>query len=377
MNITLQGRIDSSNAQAIEAQLSSVPAGAIIIDAEKLEYISSAGLRVLMKLRKSHPEGVTVLNVSPEVYDILDMTGFTELLEVHKALRQLSVEGLPVIGAGATAKVYRIDRETVVKVFNPNTSVEIIRQENERGRNAFLNGIPTAIAYDMVKVGDCYGSVYELLDAQDFLTILENDKAHLVEHIAHFAHAIKAMHRVEVDPVKFPPTKQGSLAALPMLGGICTQEEIDKLKRLYETIPDRNTFLHADCHPGNVMVQNGEFVFVDLMTCGSGHPVFDLGSMCTVYHMPPKFGSREASPLTRNFTEQESAQIWDTYLRSYLETDDAALLAKAERQITAISAARTLFAAVFIPGLLPPDRIEYMKRVALDYVDSGIEPLCF
>ena len=377
MNITLQGRIDSSNAQAIEAQLSSVPAGAIIIDAEKLEYISSAGLRVLMKLRKSHPEGVTVLNVSPEVYDILDMTGFTELLEVHKALRQLSVEGLPVIGAGATAKVYRIDRETVVKVFNPNTSVEIIRQENERGRNAFLNGIPTAIAYDMVKVGDCYGSVYELLDAQDFLTILENDKAHLVEHIAHFAHAIKAMHRVEVDPVKFPPTKQGSLAALPMLGGICTQEEIDKLKRLYETIPDRNTFLHADCHPGNVMVQNGEFVFVDLMTCGSGHPVFDLGSMCTVYHMPPKFGSREASPLTRNFTEEESAQIWDTYLRSYLETDDAALLAKAERQITAISAARTLFAAVFIPGLLPPDRIEYMKRVALDYVDSGIEPLCF
>ena len=377
MNITLQGRIDSSNAQAIEAQLSSVPAGAIIIDAEKLEYISSAGLRVLMKLRKSHPEGVTVLNVSPEVYDILDMTGFTELLEVHKALRQLSVEGLPVIGAGATAKVYRIDRETVVKVFNPNTSVEIIRQENERGRNAFLNGIPTAIAYDMVKVGDCYGSVYELLDAQDFLTILENDKAHLVEHIAHFAHAIKAMHRVEVDPVKFPPTKQGSLAALPMLGGICTQEEIDKLKRLYETIPDRNTFLHADCHPGNVMVQNGEFVFVDLMTCGSGHPVFDLGSMCTVYHMPPKFGSREASPLTRNFTEQESAQIWNTYLRSYLETDDAALLAKAERQITAISAARTMFAAVFIPGLLPPDRIEYMKRVALDYVDSGIEPLCF
>lgn len=377
MNITLQGRIDSSNAQAIEAQLSSVPAGAIIIDAEKLEYISSAGLRVLMKLRKSHPEGVTVLNVSPEVYDILDMTGFTELLEVHKALRELSVEGLPVIGAGATAKVYRIDRETVVKVFNPNTSVEIIRQENERGRNAFLNGIPTAIAYDMVKVGDCYGSVYELLDAQDFLTILENDKAHLAEHIAHFAHAIKAMHRVEVDPVKFPPTKQGSLAALPLLGGICTQEEIDKLKRLYEAIPDRNTFLHADCHPGNVMVQNGEFVFIDLMTCGSGHPVFDLGSMCTVYHMPPKFGSREASPLTRNFTEEESAQIWNTYLRSYLETDDAALLAKAERQITAISAARTLFAAVFIPGLLPPDRIEYMKRVALDYVDSAIEPLCF
>ena len=381
LTLCLEGRIDSTNAQTLEAKLfdavNANPGAEIAIDAGGLEYISSAGLRVLMKLRKQVGKALPVLNVSPEVYDIFDMTGFTELLEVHKALRQLNVERLPIIGAGATAKVYRIDRETVVKVFKPNTSMQIIRQENERSKNAFLNGIPTAISYDLVKVGDCYGSVYELLDAQDFLTILENDKAHLDENIARFARAIKAMHRIEVDPAKFPPTKQGSLAALPMLGGVCTPEEIDKLRRLYETIPDRNTFLHADCHPGNVMVQNGEFVFIDLMTCGSGHPVFDLGSMCTVYHMPPKFGSREESPLLRNFTEEECARIWDVYLRTYLDTRDEALIQKAERQVTAISAARTLFATVFIPGLLPPDRVDYLKRTALDYVDGGLEPLCF
>ena len=381
LTLCLEGRIDSTNAQTLEAKLfdavNANPGAEIAIDAGGLEYISSAGLRVLMKLRKQVGKALPVLNVSPEVYDIFDMTGFTELLEVHKALRQLNVERLPIIGAGATAKVYRIDRETVVKVFKPNTSMQIIRQENERSKNAFLNGIPTAISYDLVKVGDCYGSVYELLDAQDFLTILENDKAHLDENIVRFARAIKAMHRIEVDPAKFPPTKQGSLAALPMLGGVCTPEEIDKLRRLYETIPDRNTFLHADCHPGNVMVQNGEFVFIDLMTCGSGHPVFDLGSMCTVYHMPPKFGSREESPLLRNFTEEECARIWDVYLRTYLDTRDEALIQKAERQVTAISAARTLFATVFIPGLLPPDRVDYLKRTVLDYVDGGLEPLCF
>ncbi len=42
------------------------------------------------------------------------------------------------------------------------------------------------------------------------------------------------------------------------------------LRRLYETIPDRSTFVHGDSHPGNVMVQDGEFVFIDLMTCGCG-----------------------------------------------------------------------------------------------------------
>lgn len=241
----------------------------------------------------------------------------------------------------------------------------------------YRSGIPTAISYDMVKAGDCYGSVYELLDAQEFLTILENDKAHLDAHIQKFARAIRAMHRIEVDPARFPPAKAGSLAAIQMLSVVCAPEEIDKLRRLYETIPDRSTFIRGDCHPGNVMVQNGEFVFIDLMTCGSGHPVFDLSSMCTIYHIPPKPEPREKYPLIRNFTEEERARIWDVYLRTYLDTRDEALIRKAERQITAIATARTLFAAVFIPGMLSPDRIETMKRTALDYVDGGMEPLCF
>ena len=376
-----EGRIDTNNATQVETEMFEVvnsnhEAG-FAVDAEKLEYISSAGLRVLMKLRKQTGKELTILNTSPEVYDIFQVTGFTELLNVKKRLRRISIEGCEKIGTGATASVYRLDGETIVKVFKPNTSMQIIQQENERSKNAFLNGIPTAISYDLVKVDDCYGTVYEMLDAQDFLTVMENDKAHLEDHIRKFAAAIRKMHEIEVDPAKFPPTKQNSLGALPMLAGICTQEEIEKLGRLYNTIPDRTTFLHADCHPGNVMVQNGEFVFIDLMTCGSGHPVFDLGSMCSVYHMPPKFGSREASPLTRNFSEEESALIWDTYLRAYLDSDDTGFLKKAETQITAISAARTLFAAVFIPGLLSPDRIEYLKNTALSYVDNGLEPLCF
>ena len=379
LTIFLEGRIDTNNAPAVEAELLAQvgqnPGADVKLDAEKLEYISSAGLRVLMKLRKQQP--LTVENVSREVYDIFETTGFTELLDVKKALRRISVDGLEPIGAGATAKVYRLDAETVVKVFNPNTSPAIIQQENERSRNAFLNGIPTAISYDLVRVGDCCGAVYELLDAQDFLTILENDKAHLEQHIRGFAAAMRRMNQIVVDPTRFLPAKQGSIAALPMLSQICTEEELGKLKKLYESIPDRSTFIHGDCHPGNIMVQNGELVLIDLMSCGSGHPVFDLVSMCSVYHLPRDAEARQATPLLRSFTEDETARIWNTYLRAYLETDDEAFLRKAERQISVITAARMLFAAAFIPGLLSPEHISGLKQAALAYVDEGVEPLCF
>ena len=374
------GRIDSSNAAEFESDLfaavQAAPGLNICVDVRDLTYISSAGLRVLMKLRKKMGVSLPVVSASSEVYSIFEVTGFIQLFDVQKAIRELSVEGLPVVGTGATAKVYKLDGETVVKVFNPNTSMQVIKQENERSKNAFLHGIPTAISYDLVKVGDCFGTVYEMIDAQDFLAVLEKDKEHLDDHVRRFALAMKKMHQIEVEPDKFPPTKTGCLKVLPMLSGVCTQEEIEKLRLLFSSVPDRNTFIHGDCHPGNVMVQNGEFVFIDLMTCGSGHPVFDFGSICTVYHLPPD-GNKAVSPLVKNFTREEAARIWDVYLRSYLESDDEEYVRKVERQVVAVSAARTLFAAVFIPGLLTEERIAFLKKTAFSYVDEGIEPFTF
>ena len=375
--ISLEGRIDSVNAAQVEKELFEiVEAGEdrkVELDASGLEYISSAGLRVLMKLLQTRGEPVTITGVSQEVYEILDVTGFTELFTVKKALRQISIDGLPLVGKGATGSVYRLDPETVIKVFRPEAKMDIIKMENERSRNAFLNGIPTAISYDIVQVGDCYGMVYELLEAEDFLSILKNDKEHLEEHIKRFAQAIKRMHQTEVDPRQFPPTKAGSLFFLDRLSGLCSQEQIGKLRKLYENIPDRTTFIHGDCHPGNVMVRDGEFIFIDLMACGSGHPIFDLGSMCAIYHLP----HRPDTPLLECFTEDEIRLIWNTYLGAYLETDDKDKLARAERQISAVSAARSLFASVFVPGVISPERLQVLKNIALAYVDEGVEPIAF
>ena len=67
LTIWLEGRIDSNNAAQTEAELlsavASAPDAGVTLDAERLEYISSAGLRVLMKLRKTVGKPVEVVNV--------------------------------------------------------------------------------------------------------------------------------------------------------------------------------------------------------------------------------------------------------------------------------------------------------------------------
>ena len=83
-----EGRIDTTNAMEIEKEMfglayehENTP---IEVDAEKLEYISSSGLRVLMKLLRMKKDKIIIRNVSSDVYNIFEVTGFTELFHIRK-----------------------------------------------------------------------------------------------------------------------------------------------------------------------------------------------------------------------------------------------------------------------------------------------------
>ena len=112
----LDGKFDSSNAPQLEKMLNDEyeKHGVLSLDADKLLYISSAGLRVLLKLRKKQGR-LEVFNVSPENYEIFEVTGFTDLLDVKTKLREVPIEGCELIGKGGNGSVYRIsDRKSVV-----------------------------------------------------------------------------------------------------------------------------------------------------------------------------------------------------------------------------------------------------------------------
>ena len=67
----------------IEEAETDMPEQELIVDFGQVEYISSAGLRMILRLRKADPEA-SIVNVIPEVYEIFDMTGFTDMMPVSK-----------------------------------------------------------------------------------------------------------------------------------------------------------------------------------------------------------------------------------------------------------------------------------------------------
>jgi len=87
LEIALEGRLDTMTAPELEAELTKSMEGAesLILDFGKLEYISSAGLRVLLSAHKamSGKGGMKVTNVNEIVGEVFEVTGFADILTIE------------------------------------------------------------------------------------------------------------------------------------------------------------------------------------------------------------------------------------------------------------------------------------------------------
>ena len=86
LTVALEGRLDTLSSPELEEQLGPAleDTERLIFDLEGLKYISSAGLRVLLSAQKEMNEKgeMTVTNVSPEVMEVFEITGFTDFLTI-------------------------------------------------------------------------------------------------------------------------------------------------------------------------------------------------------------------------------------------------------------------------------------------------------
>ena len=367
MNIKLSGRIDSSNAAETEKNILEQIgdySGELTLDAAELDYISSAGLRVILRLKKAN--GTTkVINCNSEVYEIFDMTGFTEMMDISKAYRKLSVDGCEVIGEGANGIVYRTDPDTIVKVYKNPDSLDEIHNERELARKAFVMGIPTAIPYDVVQVGDLYGSVFELLNATSFSKLIAEGGD--VDDIARQSvDILKTIHSTTLKDGELPSKRREAIGWAEFVKPYLPDEIGEKLIKLFNEIPETNNMLHGDYHIKNIMRQGNENLLIDMDTLSMGHPVFELSQMYLAY-----LGFSETDPedVMRflGITRETSIQFWNSTLKYYFEGKDAEFIENAVLAARVIGYTRLLRRTL---RRLPEktDIIENCKNQIIEYI---------
>ncbi len=342
--ICLNGRVDASNASEVEGKINAaraeIPGKTPVVDAEKLEYISSAGLRILLRLRKEERD-MSVVNVSPEVYDILDMTGFTEMMTVKKAYRHLSVDGCEMIGKGANGAVYRYDEETIVKVYFNSDALPEIQRERELARKALVLGINTAIPYDVVRVGESYGTVMELLSATSLSKLIKKDPEHLELPLKYYVDMLKQIHGTQVQPGDMPDMKAVAVDWAAFVREHLPEDAGNKLYNMVSAVPEQHTMMHGDYHTNNIMVRDGEALLIDMDTLCMGHPIFELGSMFNAF---VGFSELDYSVILDflGITHELAGEFWRRALAMYLDTDDKSRIDEVENKAKIIGYMRLL-----------------------------------
>ena len=150
--LTIKGpeTIDTTNAtEAGEAFKKVIDANlgddALVLDLDTTRYISSVGLRLILKIKKEH-DNFKIINANSDVYEVFEMTGFTDIIDVSKAYRRISTEGCKVIGEGFYGRVYRLTPDTIVKVYFRGGDVADVIRERTLAKTAFVLGVPTAIS---------------------------------------------------------------------------------------------------------------------------------------------------------------------------------------------------------------------------------------
>ncbi len=288
-------------------------------------------------------------------------------------MREISLEGLEKITTSQNGKVYRMNEEQIVKVFNPKTtSIEKIRREKEAAKQAFVHGIPTAISFDIVKVGDRYGLVYELINAKTMGEMLQEQPGRLEEYAIRMAKLLKELHSKRFEGGELPDGRLNLhvWADIVEQSGYYPIETVDGLRNLIDSIPLCDTFVHGDYNPGNIMISDDELVLIDMGDAAVGHPVIDL--MSTYQLMMIVADQPDAAMKNMNISSKQAKKMWDYFIREYLGTEEPERIEEAEEILRFYVLIRGL-AGVTFSTLVEDDRKKEFAKRLNDLFQKGID----
>ena len=307
LRVILTGRIDTVKAKELEAQVENALEGlsnaSCLVDAGKLGYIASAGIRVLMELAKRCKE-VKIFDVTRDIYDIFSMTGVTNLVTVERRIRSIQPPSPgTLLRKDRDGDVYRGTDELTVKLFPPEVTQEEALRKWELSRLAVSQGIPTPIAFEVVSCKDAYGMIYENIHGQTLAELYEEQPDTVMGEIRRLAALIRELHHCHIAEGVLCDMDERIRQELKHNDSL-SEKEKQGLLTLMESLRRKDAFLYGNLRLQNVLLQDNKLVLLDMTRCGRGSPILDLqiaaSCMCTDGH----------------------AGVWNAFFSAYTEKVD-------------------------------------------------------
>lgn len=303
----------------------------LVLDFKKVKMITSACIRCLMVFEKNKYD-FEMLNVSREVFTVFKLTGVSALFDINTKAISVCTDGCKVLGKGYTSEVFRLDNETIVKVYYNIDDIEDIDgaiRERMIAKQAFIKGVPTEISFGLCESNGMPGLVYELVNANTLMSVLVEDDNNIDKYIKDYVKLVKKVHEFDNTGMNgIYDLKKDYLKDADFIKQYIPAKCYEAITKLKDEIPDSNHLLHGDCHPGNVMLTEKGMLFIDLSDMGFGDEKFDL---MFLYRTLKLFSllPNDTYPLKK----EQSHKLWDAFISEYYKDKDDAYVQNELRTI--------------------------------------------
>ena len=348
--IALDGRLDAASAPALEARLATDGIRELVLDFAACPFVSSCGIRaILVAHRRLAGAGgrVVARNLPPTVREIFDLTGLSSIIAIATPRREISLDGLEFLSQGVCGECYRLDSETIVKLYREGVAPEVAEQEKRYAKAAFVMGVPTAISYEVVSCGTRSGVVFELLNAELFSSVIRRDLGNIDLHAKRLADLAKILHASRGDRAVLTDLKDRFRGYIRQIGDVLTPDETEFMLERLEAIPDAETCVHFDLHTSNIMVQGGELVLIDMGDFSIGSNMFDLGLLFMIYGVP-ELGM---SKVVTKIEVEHGLAFWNAFERHYFADRSPAERAFFDANRYFLASLRTVHAITYLTHL--------------------------
>lgn len=274
----------------------------------------------------------------------------------NDALPGLDLSQGKEIGSGATSTVYRLPDGTVCKLFHPEFSIEEILRESHAAECAYTLGIRVPVPYGPVRAEGRTGIRSEFLEGETLADLLRKDPGKLERILPTYLGELRHFHETVADPADFFRAKDLYLEKIEKLRDTVwyTEEELEKMRQLVLSVPDRSTLVYGDYHPKNILVKDGAFFFVDLGDLCLGHPVFDFAMMANTHYIIPRMNPAYAE---KYFAVPSGLmlELWDEIFTGCFSDCSPQKQGEIKKEIMAF--------AILRQGLSPADGRVFSKQV--------------
>ena len=167
--------------------------------------------------------------------------------------------------------------------------------------------------------------MYELVDSETVSKCIARSPGRAEEYARLMAELAHTIHGVTAEDDVFPDAAERAREYIR--GGIGQENAAlaAKCERLLDALPSADTLVHGDFHTGNVFLQSGEPLLIDMDRIARGHPIIELSDL---YYFYVLLGEDDPAVVEKfmGFSYETAKRFFRAFLKCYLGTEDEARL---------------------------------------------------